>query len=367
MPKLSFSNPRPASVLIFDRQSERGLSPLLAETDYVTLDTRGSELNLPVLVKAMLTREFWRGERQLAYALEYARAVEPSLLISFIDNNSAFLDLCDRLPATTSVAIQNGHRNSVSHLSSGRKRKLDFYFTFNEPFASLAQILITGQTIAHGSLRNNFVPIPMASAKSIRRVIFISQYFDRFDEFSYTSQDGTTHTWDEFFDIERLVLPAIARWCASEGLTLQIKSRFQTESPTETAFYRSLEGCSGIEMVHSSSERESYELLDSGAIFVTIDSTLGYEALGRGARVAFVSARDAQLGGDNREFGWPTSLERNGNYWLSDFTEQDTHSLLERVGANLSGEPTAEQRSAIMEFDAGNAKLASLLSDYSKN
>lgn len=367
MPKLSFASPKPATVLVFDRQSETGLLPLLAETDYATVDTRGSDLNLNVLVRAMLTGAFWRGQRQLAYAFAYARAVMPSMLITFIDNNAAFLDLCDLLPDATSVAIQNGHRNSVSHLYSAKKRNLDFYFTFNESFGSLAEGHITGKSIALGSMRNNFVAIPAKAAKPDRRVIFISQYFDRSDEFSYTSQDGTTHSWDEFFAIERLVLPALAQWCAGKGLTLEIKSRYRAESPSETAFYQSLDGLSAVEIIHSSSERESYELLDSGAMFVTIDSTLGYEALGRGARVAFVSARDAQLGDDNREFGWPTSLGRNGAFWLSDFTEQEMHSLLERVGANLSGEPTTEHRQAIMMFDAGNSKLASLLSDYSKN
>jgi surface carbohydrate biosynthesis protein len=365
MPKLRFESPKPASVLVFDRQSETGLLPLLAETDFATVDTRGSDLNLNVLIRAMLTGAFWRGERQLAYVLAYAHAVKPSMLITFIDNNTAFLDLCDRLPEATSVAIQNGHRNSVSHLSSAKKRNLDFYFTFNAEYGSMAESHITGKSIALGSLRNNFVPISAIDAKSDRRVIFISQYFDRQNDFSYTSQDETTHSWDEFFAIERLALPELARWCALKGLTLEIKSRYRAESPTETAFYKSLYGLGAVEMIHSTSERESYELLDSGAMFVTIDSTLGYEALARGARVAFVSARDAQLGGDNREFGWPASLDRTGAYWLSDYTEQEMQSLLERV--ILSSEPSQAQRKAMIEFNAGNTKLASLLSEYSKN
>jgi surface carbohydrate biosynthesis protein len=366
VPRFRFARPRHASVLVFDRQSETGLLPLLAEVDYETLDTRGSELNLSVLVKAIFSSAFWRGERQLAYSLAFARAVEPSLLITFIDNNTAFVDLCDRLPQATSAVIQNGHRNSVGHLVSDHKRQIDYYFTFNETFGSLVEDHITGKSIAIGSLRNNFVPIAATSTTAKPRVVFISQFFDRSDRFNYLSQDGTQHDWDEFFTVERLILPALARWCALKGLTLEIKSRYRSEQPTETAFFRSLDGLAEVGIVHSASELESYKLLDSGAMFVTIDSTLGYEALSRGARVAFVSTRGAQLGNDNREFAWPNAVERNGKYWLSDYTEDALNAVLNHVGSATSGNQNREQNKTVIEFDAGNSKLATLLNKYAK-
>lgn len=319
------------------------------------------------MVRALLTRRFWQGERQLAYALAFAQEVQPRLMVTVIDNNKAFIDLCDELPHTKSVLIQNGLRNNVTHLISATKRNIDLYFTFNEAYAAMARRYISGQAVAIGSVRNNFFPLSKTEASKALRVIFFSQYVAQSDGFHHISQDGTKHCWAEFFEQERLVLPILSEWCSQAGLTLEIKSRYNSEFQAETDFYNSLAAPHKAHIFHSKSERETYELLDSGAMFVTIDSTLGYEALSRGARVAFISSRDSSIGADNRNFGWPNDLDNQGSCWLNEFTESGLKSLLERVRCGVRIGADSFQRSSVMEFDPGNSNLESLFREFAKS
>lgn len=364
LPKLEFTRPKSADVLILDNYSETTLLPLLGGVDFETLDTRGSEISLRPMVRAMLTRRFWQGERQLAYAHAFAKSVQPKLMVTVIDNNKAFIDLYDESPHIKSVLIQNGLRNNLAHLISTARHSIDLYFTFNEAYASLAAPYISGQTVALGSIRNNFMPLSESGLSNARRVIFISQYIAQSEAFQHISQDGTKHSWDEFFEQERLVLPILAQWCSQAGLTLEIKSRYSYELLAETDFYTSLVAPNKLRIFHSKSERETYELLDSGAMFVTIDSTLGYEALSRGARVAFISGRDETLGADNRAFGWPNVLEDQGVCWLNKFSEAGLISLLDRVASGERSNNESFQKFSVMEFDQGNTTLARVLSEY---
>ncbi len=365
-PRITVSRPKRASVLVFDNYSKTALLPLLKDVDFQSLDTRGTEINLISLIRAMLTRRFWKGERQFAYSLAFAQAVKPKLLVTLIDNNRAFLDLCDELPHIKSVLIQNGLRNNLAHLVSSSERCIDLYFTFNAAYAALAENYISGEAIAIGSVRNNFMPAREIDPSEVHRVIFLSQYIDHSDGFEHKSQDGSKHSWDEFFELERLVLPILSEWCSKAGFTLEIKSRYSVELPAETDFYMSLVAPYKAHIFHSKSERETYELLDSGAMFVTIDSTLGYEALSRGARVAFMSGRGGTLGADNRAFGWPNVLEDEGPFWLNEFTETGLKSLLDRVASGAQSDNESFSRLSVMEFDSGNKKLSRVMSEYAK-
>ena len=76
----------------------------------------------------------------------------------------------------------------------------------------------------------------------------------------------------------------------------------------------------------------SYNALDSSSVNVTIDSTLGYESLTRGNKVAFFSIRGSLNNcQDYGKFGWPGKYNDTGYFWTNIPNEKNFKTILDRL------------------------------------
>jgi surface carbohydrate biosynthesis protein len=134
--------------------------------------------------------------------------------------------------------------------------------------------------------------------------------------------------------------------------------------------------CDGFafEFVPKGSETASYEIAAGADVAVCIDSTLGYELLARGRRVAFVAARGTNLRSagciDDEtaqfRFGFPSPLGDEGGFWTS--TDSDDEVLRVVDFARTCGDDAWKQTTAsvvprVMAFDPGNARLRAALAE----
>ena len=72
----------------------------------------------------------------------------------------------------------------------------------------------------------------------------------------------------------------------------------------------------------------SYKKAIESEIIVNIDSTLGYEMLSRGKKVAFFSTRKWRTG-RNYFFGTPGAYESDGSFWTNDFDTKKFNKILD--------------------------------------
>ena len=72
----------------------------------------------------------------------------------------------------------------------------------------------------------------------------------------------------------------------------------------------------------------SYKKAIECEILVTVDSTLGYEMLVRGKKVAFFSIRH-WANEINYRFGSPGEYESNGDFWTNDFDTKKFNKILD--------------------------------------
>jgi surface carbohydrate biosynthesis protein len=105
-------------------------------------------------------------------------------------------------------------------------------------------------------------------------------------------------------------------------------------------------------------------LVDAAEIVVFIDSTLGYEAIGRGKKTASFSCRGASLNSEDRKFGWSAGLPENGPFWTNDADERQLRRVMDYLNT-VNAEEWEQTRqlyaSELMEFDAGNTRFIALL------
>ena len=82
--------PKKCEVLIYDACGAEVLAPYLTKYSVVTMAVRGEAINVPCLLRAALTFNFWKGKPLNAYVEKFIQAVSPKVVITFIDNNYNF-------------------------------------------------------------------------------------------------------------------------------------------------------------------------------------------------------------------------------------------------------------------------------------
>ncbi len=108
----------------------------------------------------------------------------------------------------------------------------------------------------------------------------------------------------------------------------------------------------------------SYELVDSAAVVVFIDSTLGLESIGRGKKTAAFSCRSSLLNDGSMKFGWPALLPDNGPFWTIEADELQFRRVMDYVYATDSAEWERVRQlyaDKVMSFDPGNIQFVKLL------
>jgi surface carbohydrate biosynthesis protein len=366
-PKL-WKLPKKSEILIYDACGAEALMPYLSGYGVEIIPLRRESVNVPCLLRAILKLSFWRGNPIQAYADTFIQAVSPKVVITFIDNNPAFYAISNRFPEIKTIFFQNGTRIELGDvfgfLDKSESHLVDYMLVHGSAIGKHYQKFISGQAIACGSLKSNHV------RKSVEivagTILFISQYCDKPKGGApfLTAPDGTLIFWDQFFMAEVQVLNFLNKWCAENNKALQICGRGIDKEGSEKYFYDShLKGCEW-KYISKSEICSSYSLVDSAEIVVFIDSTLGYESIGRGKKTACFSCRGTSLNTKDTKFGWPLDLPENGPFWTNDADDREFRRVMDYL-VTISAKEWEKVRqfyaSELMEYDAKNTRFVTLL------
>ena len=372
--KRIWSKPLPVKVLIYDREGSQKLLEYFSVEQVHILDVRDESINIAVLLSNLLKGKVTKRD----YFETYIRAINPDVVITFIDNNPEFYKLKRIKSDMVSVFVQNGYRSEFTDVFEYLKTdvsvaeegdyEVDHMFVFGDVIAQKYGKHIRGDLKVIGSFLNNKVKINLEKKESL--ILFLSQYrsppIDRSTPLLYRFEKPIY--WDDFYLPEFFFLPLLHAYCTKKGLVLGIcgctEKKYQEE---ERVFYNELLGECNWRFLPRDSVLSSYEKIDRSEFVVFIDTTLGYESLARGNRTAALSARGtAVLSSAGHNFGWPSDISGTGPFWTNNLDEGQFEEVMDYIttASDKEWKETLNQYfPQIMAYDEGNKKFVELMRD----
>jgi surface carbohydrate biosynthesis protein len=359
--------PKASDVLIFDDTNRPTLMEFLQPWSPEVLHVRGEYWNVPVGLLSLLRR----GNRKDAYYDAFVGRVSPKLIVTLIDNSLDFFRLSRRHPSIKTVMIQNGWRSyfadvfsTLDGLSQGQRRdlKVDHMLVFGPVVGARYGRFIDGSVTSIGSLKNNKIAVTPSSQTGV--IAFISQWG------SSGIQMGDRYVAPSkyFSQVDGPILRFISRYAAGTDKRLLIVPRHLKGEPrrsAEEAYYAEILG-SDADFLEYKGEYQCYRSVDEAEIVVTVDSTVGYEAIARGKKTAMFSVRSEILGLDGLSYGWPGDFPDTGLFWTNRSDDDEFERILEYLDqashAQWEEDVDASGFKDLMLYDSGNSILKALLS-----
>lgn len=362
-----WKRPKHSKILIFDQAGSELFLKYLCDTSVTVFTKDGKSLNVWALAKSLVTKGSYR-----FYDSCYIELVNPKVVLTFIDNTPAFYGLKDSNPSIVTVFVQNGLRSIIGDIfgfleQAGQNKKryhVDHMLCFNEAVCKEYNKYISGDTMAIGSFKNNMVE-RSGGPEETGSILFISQF--RKKPLSEGAIMFENVEWGSFFRPEVYYLPLIFSFCKEKNVRLKVCGCL-SDATEEHDFFSSLLGNDGWDFIPWTSSDSSYQLVDRASVIVTIDSTLGYEALARGKKVALLTARGKCIDTEGIDFGWPVKLPSNGPFWTNDLNKEAFLRIMHYIMGvtDMDWAQLLEQYADILPtYDPGNRKFLLLMKDLS--
>lgn len=365
---MQWKSPKKSDILIYDACGAGNLAQYATGYSSEILPVRGECINLRCLLGAVLHRSFWTGSPVHAYTDAYLRVVSPKVVLTFIDNNPDFYSISKRFPDIKTVFVQNGTRGEVGdifgRLVQSDRYHVDYMLVHGGAIGRQYRNYVSGEVWAIGSISNNEVPRCIDDPG--RGILFISQYQDRppGNLPLWIEPDGVPISWEQFFYSDHLVLQFLGKWCAENNKTLRICARGAELNCPEHDFFSEALADFEWEYVPRIDSGSSYKEVDSAEIVVFVDSTLGYESIGRGKKTAGFSCRILKGERTSYDFGWPAGLPDKGLFWTNYADENDFRRVMDYLSTASDEEwrrAREQHASDVMGYDAGNTRFRALL------
>jgi surface carbohydrate biosynthesis protein len=227
---------------------------------------------------------------------------------------------------------------------------------------------IRGEQFVIGSFKSNNIPIQKSTNKS---VLFLSS-FSEFNENNYFGKNinGNKITFTQFYSAESKILETLNKWAENKNLKFDILPRLENSEQERDFFIRSTKNIflNFIDRKKKSFQN-SYVLIDEYDLIITIDSTLGYEAIARKKKVMFIPLRSNFIEDDSFNFSWPCEFEKNGPFWITDFDQEILINKLEYI-YNIGQEEWHEKydfiNNQVMVYDHSNSFFKNKLNEIIK-
>lgn len=368
--KKVFNRPRQAELVIFDREGSEDFLEYFPKESVSVMEVRGESVNVVVLFAAVVKHGV--KINFTTYAREYLNYVKPKAIITFIDNTKNFYELKRNYKNGKFISVQNGWRDdTLFNILKQDKHcltylKADVILCFGSAVAKKYKECIDAEILPIGSFKSNKVAKGALIKSGRPTVIFLSQY--RTPVMTEVGPampvGGRNIPWDTFYAAERSVLPFLLDYCKRNDLDLKICGGCDNRNGNEEKYFTKLLGENDWQYCPRKEPYDNYRRVDEVDFVVFIDSTLGYEALGRGVKAASFSIRGSDLEASDRSFGYHAGLPHKGPFWtsyneISDF--QNVMDFITTVDEEQWLKTSGPVSSKIMQFDPGNSRFLEIM------
>ena len=377
--RIDWLPPKQRPVVLIHADGLNTLTKFVSASDVSILDPE--RINIFVVLKMLFS--FQNSHAQ--YRVKFINTVQPKVVITFIDNDVTFYSLKILVPGPQFVSVQNGLRHNYSFNSQGglldqldevSKRvslTCDYICVFGLASATLFSTYIKTKTLITGSIQNNFRKTSTPHTKT-SDVVFVSQLQAFTLEGSsvkvYFGNQGITIS--EFFEVERQIVRALDKYCEKNELRLVICGKRDQTHTYEREFFENILQPKKPNFLIRESGSSTYDAIDATGLVVTIDSTIGYESLSIGKRVAFMSGRTQTADPvglsevRDTNFGYPLDLSPTGKFWTNQATTTELTRILDYLQAVTDKEWATEiapYNETLMAYQPGNPVFKKLLLD----
>ena len=337
-------------------------------------------LNLYILIRTL----FSRNRSITSYLCFFIRYVQPKAVFTFIDNYVPFYGLKHLASEPKYVAVQNGIRTNFSTephqgflesigVQPAASAQVDFVCVFNKSYSNLYRSLVATKCLVTGNIKNNLTEIP-SDVVTTYDIAYISQYPPSPLEgnLSQIYFNDVSFPIENFYIAESLAVNFLSKYCEGHNLSFVVCGKRDKNFSAEREFFEKAMQYQSGDFVPRATERSTLDLAVSAQIVVTVDSTIGYELLSRGKRVAFFSGRLQASNPEGRrptkdhEFGYPNDIEPTGKFWTNEASESELVRILDYLQAVTDKEWTNEiapYNESLMAYQPGNPVFKKLLLD----
>jgi surface carbohydrate biosynthesis protein len=329
--KRVWRRPPRASLLIIDRGTASPLDEMFAHHNPHIMEIRGESVNMFALLRALPKIHLGA----VAYLEAYIDFVKPKLILSRTDNNHTLWQLKRRPNVTYKVAlIQNGWRpehfgaSTISnfHQAKSRVPEIDFAFVFGSAQCDKNLKYFCRNVVVNGSSKLNELRLINNKESSID-LLFISEYRTKDMRVNPT-----------FYRVDESVLSYVAKFASKNKIKIEVAGVMEDDLGSFEELKWFGEHFSGLDWKfhRRNFDSSSYELVGLSKMVVTVDSTMGYECLAIGKKVAMLTCRKVE-----RWSGYEEVFENMmRNQTESSNKNEAVDSIANRFGASFNFEDT---------------------------
>ena len=368
--KISIFKPKQEEFLIYDYLTGNIFSKLFHTTKENYIFARKEKVNLYIFFITIFNKIDNKKNFYFYYINNYIRITNPKIVLTINDQDTNFWLLKNFFPKIVFVVIQNSltfaGENSVRLRlkESGnifKNLEVDYLFIYGkgriQEFSKYLKV--TKKIIPIGSFKNNLIKIKKIKIKKSSKIVYISQFKNNLPTLRNELQ----------YSIDKLTLDLLFNFSKKNKFKIYILNKQKEPSMLkieEDYFKGILRNKDFIFM----KEKNAYDNLDKYNYYVNIDSTLGYEALARGKKVAFFNYRTKYLNYRDNYYGFPLIKRRKGPFWTYSRNVKEFNRVMNFVVFSKKKDwqiTKVKYIKPIIEYDYENKKFLKIMSKYIKN
>ena len=324
----------------------------------------GENINLAVLLRCFCKFKFTLTD----YTKYYIEYVKPDVIISFLDNYKTIYQI--KKKDYKIFLIQNAWRSDESNFfknnQSPKAGSIDYLFVQNKNIVKKYKSVCKAKFSIIGSFLSNNVP--KKKVKKKYDIVYIST-FRHINNFKINGNI----TFEDYLKAESNLVKKISLYCLKKNKRLYILPTRKEHQKQELSFFKEcLRDTKNWKMIKriSSNYDFPYTIVDKADIVMGIDSTLLYEAFGRGVKTIFFDVRPKnKFLSNNRHFAWPKKLMLSGPFWEGSDNYESIFKTINRVedfSPSKWDKIVKKYKNDLMLYDKNNKSFKKILNKHLK-
>lgn len=331
--KKNFKKPARREIAIFDGDLSYLLLKYLKKDNvniiynrFAQRICRDCEINIFILLKNFLLLKFSIKD----YVETYIKFTQPKILMTLNDNNLFFYKIKNQ--NMTKIAIQISYRSTQKDIFANPKQLMsngyncDYFLVYNNHIGKMYKKYFKGKPIQIGSFRSNFNTKKKTKKKI--DILYISSFKNETDDDFFIKEEKITYGLLRKKEYE--LIENIKRYLLNnKGKKFTVLGCKKTTMILEKTKWDKIMGSVPYRFIPQKLNRKTYSIVDSAKIVISLDSSLGYEALARKNVVGFFSLRPNKYPTNSSNFGWPEKkITSKGPFWTNSASYTEVKRIL---------------------------------------
>ncbi len=341
--KFLFTLPSKNGYLIYDCETLQPNEFVLKKIKFTYLHVRWEKIYIFLFLKSF-KKYFLNKDLTLlqSYIITFINFVEPKHVISFYQNDPFFWRIKKFINKKniSFTLFQNacidGHDPTFDSFKKYKDLEIDNLVTFDKFIGKEYQKYAKANNFVFGSLRNNFF-VNYSSKVNEETVVYLSSFKIRDKEYFYETNDNKkiNHRENARYT-DSFITKIMQKFYKEKNFKIAVIGRTYkpNERIQEKAFFDKCLGEENYKYLGKKQFSDSYYYLRQFKHFVFVSTTLGYEALSMGKRVACINVMGKKYNlkkGHEYRFQWPNKVDPNGPFWTSIPDENEIKKILGNI------------------------------------